>query len=784
MNHAPLHLPPAAEFGRGVEYRTRTFKSGAGADLYITTGVFVEGASDATREHLRGCGTLFLDFDVRDLLLSEEPSYSTLPRKEKAARSKALKEALWKVSQAELDSMLSKLWDRIWRTIAEMGLPQPSRIVCSGYGFHVYFWLRPGESTDIARVSAMQVALITAVNAFAGFGFADKQPVDSGTRVMRAVPSQNTKGIPRAVRLFYQSDVRTPLATFETLLPRFQAAKVESGASAANRPPEPPATKKAQGPHKVFEAIRSNPQKAMRGLQQMFDRCPFIKWAVQNPTSLSLESWRAVGQNIATVAGTHGFDTWDKFSRLDPDRYDAKEVSYQWSKALESAEQYGPITYEYIANVVGDWPGSAKQPVKSPAMLGVNFADAPDISGVPDVRTDKNGFIRPTLGNCQKLIRQHPIFGNLRTNLMGNSIELNGQTIDNNVFGAIAEVLEDEYACPFPITTVTNAVTKIAAENAYHPAEDYLLSLSGKWDGLSRVNWILASLGADINALTQTYLIVFLVGAVARALCTDPDGVKFDYVLTLQGDTGQRKSAFLAALAGQSMFTDTDIDPRDKDGKLGASVAWIRELAEIDKLFQRYGGEASIKGWITSQVDYVRPPYGRVFEKFPRRGVFVATANAREFLSDETGSRRYMVLRVRKRIDTRQIEAQRDQIWAEAVARYQAGEKWWIEGALEQAQSEDNTAYLTGQPWENIIARWCATNSIRAVSIERILVECIGKEPGSWTPNGTEARAISSILQTNHYRKERYQRAGRRVTLYIHSDATDDDIARAVAYAL
>lgn len=49
------------------------------------------------------------------------------------------------------------------------------------------------------------------------------------------------------------------------------------------------------------------------------------------------------------------------------------------------------------------------------------------------------------------------------------------------------------------------------------------------------------------------------------------------------------------------------------------------------------------------------------------------------------------------------LEAERDQIWAEAVVRFKAGEPLYLEGKVSEKAEEEQRARLIVDPWENII---------------------------------------------------------------------------------
>jgi hypothetical protein len=62
-----------------------------------------------------------------------------------------------------------------------------------------------------------------------------------------------------------------------------------------------------------------------------------------------------------------------------------------------------------------------------------------------------------------------------------------------------------------------------------------------------------------------------------------------------------------------------------------------------------------------------------------RQCLIAGTTNLKQWMGDETGGRRWWGARCGDSIDLGGIVRDRDQIWAEALAAYRAGEQWWLE---------------------------------------------------------------------------------------------------------
>jgi putative DNA primase/helicase len=155
---------------------------------------------------------------------------------------------------------------------------------------------------------------------------------------------------------------------------------------------------------------------------------------------------------------------------------------------------------------------------------------------------------------------------------------------------------------------------------------------------------------------------------------------------------------------GSEWFSDHLSDLGNKDSRMEMLGRWIIELSELDRV--RRGDLARIKAFLTCRVDVFRPPYGRRVEAIPRQCVFCATVNDSEILTDPSGGRRFWPVETTK-VDIDSLRNCRDQLWAEAYARYQQGEAWWLESEelTALAEAEQAKHYEPG-PRDELIEAW------------------------------------------------------------------------------
>ena len=314
--------------------------------------------------------------------------------------------------------------------------------------------------------------------------------------------------------------------------------------------------------------------------------------------------------------------------------------------------------------------------------------------------TLRAGVTESTYANTCTILRHAPQYsGRIAFDDMSASYTLDGRAIDEGLTGHIRERLERDWNVKVGSDVIGQAVANIARDNHVHPVRDYLSRL--EWDGEKRLDSVASrALGATAPLATKMVRAWF-ISAVARAL---RPGCKADCALVLQGSQGARKSTFFSALAGE-WFCDSHVDLSNKDAYLQLSAAWIIEWGEIERVTSRKGAD-EVKSFMSSRVDTYRRPYAKNSAPVPRTCVIVGSTNQEQFLDDDTGSRRFWIVRVPGVVDHQWTLEHRDQLWAEAVAAFRADEHWWLDDSDEAARAADADRHATEDPWSHPILAW------------------------------------------------------------------------------
>jgi predicted P-loop ATPase len=345
---------------------------------------------------------------------------------------------------------------------------------------------------------------------------------------------------------------------------------------------------------------------------------------------------------------------------------------------------------------------------------------------------------------------------NLELNEMTGRVELGGRPIRDEDVSTIRAEIErrfdggldkqgDAVGLRLSITDVHQACQEVAYRRGYHPVRRYLEKL--RWDGVERLDTVAEDyLGADGSALNRAIMRRFFVSAVARAM---RPGCKVDTMLILVGKQGALKSTFFKELASESWFVDSPIDLARKDAYEQLRSGWIIEWAELESLFRARDAN-TVKSFLSSCIDTYRPSYGRSVIAVPRSCVIVGTTNQEEFLTDETGNRRFHPIRVGE-ISLDKLAEQRDQLWAEAAYHYRRGEPWWLSQEEGEALDAAHEEHRVRDAWEDKIIDW-ALSHITPFTTGEVLEKALEKPSGQWS-RGDEMRISRTLRAAGWSRK-------------------------------
>jgi predicted P-loop ATPase len=260
---------------------------------------------------------------------------------------------------------------------------------------------------------------------------------------------------------------------------------------------------------------------------------------------------------------------------------------------------------------------------------------------------------------------------------------------------------------------VFNGLEEFARENPVHPLRLWLRTREITVRPAILENWLTYALGVPNDAYHREVGKRFAIAMVARVL--DP-GCQADYMIVLEGPQGEEKSKFCRALASDQYFSDHIPSLTGDHVRFSMHLRgkWLIEISEL-AAFNKVADVESLKALITRRVEIYTPKYGRKERHEPRQCVFIGTTNTDDWNRDETGGRRFWPVKV-VHVDLDWLAEYRDQLFAEAVEAYDAGEPHWPDRNFERRViSPQQDKRLFHDAWEETLAQdleWRASISI------------------------------------------------------------------------
>ena len=399
-------------------------------------------------------------------------------------------------------------------------------------------------------------------------------------------------------------------------------------------------------------------------------------------SDLTRNDWR----NVGIILKRYGFalDDFKNWSNDGDLRYDEDDCDAIWRDFdTATGATNNPLTIATLINL-------AKQFGYQPKRKRADRADARPVEDIiADIRdyqcewkVNKKGerlYILPTSKNIRTIFNNDP---NLK-NLIGYD-EFNGAIAltrrpawshykrftpewTDTDDAQLRMYLRENYAEFQADKLITQAVISISQERIFNAVKNYFARLP-KWDGTPRAETLFIKyLRVEDTPYAREITLNWLTAAVARIY--EP-GCRYQTALVLQGAQGIGKSYIIELLGGKWYLELTDsVD--DSHASDAIKKGWIVELKEMAAM--RKAEINAVKAFIERASEKRREPYAKIATETPRHCVFAITVNDSEFLRDQTGNRRYMILKCNSEklgyVDGLTVEEIK-QVWAEVLVKY------------------------------------------------------------------------------------------------------------------
>ena len=260
----------------------------------------------------------------------------------------------------------------------------------------------------------------------------------------------------------------------------------------------------------------------------------------------------------------------------------------------------------------------------------------------------------------------------------------------------LREILKSNLKCS---ASLLRSILYSDYSNFFDPFRDYFLHLS-LWDG--QTDYI-QQMAETVNTTSQDLWCKcfkkWLVATVAAIL--DNKTVNHTAII-LSGPQGVGKTTWMLNLCPPELsdyiFSGT-INPNNKDTLIHLAECMFINMDELENMNRSEIG--AFKEIITKSAIRMRRAYGHHIEAFTRRASFMGSVNSSQFLTDSTGSRRFLCFEILSINYQHTIDLQ--MVYAQAYDLFQQGFKFYFDKEEIDAISESNEQFQINTVEEELL---------------------------------------------------------------------------------
>lgn len=408
-----------------------------------------------------------------------------------------------------------------------------------------------------------------------------------------------------------------------------------------------------------------------------------------------------------------------------------------------------------------------------PDLMGGGARETPTVAkttlqALMEFRNEKTGKIDPCL-QALELAMSDPIFCGYEiafdTFAAGEMVRQPGgewEPLDDAFMSAMRTTLESRGFRTPKKQDVIDKTIEIAKRSKFDAMADYLAANIPPWDGIQRVSGFFSDYcGAEPGEWARAVSLYTFTALWARASCTDSDGIKADITPVLVGKQGTGKSTLARILALNDKWCgDLDFSLSNPDRARAIRRKTVVEIPELGGMRKREQNE--VKAYMTQKTDEWTPKFIEHARVAARRCIFIMTTNDYEFLTDETGNRRWAPVDV-GRIDREGVKRDILQLWAEGRELYRQNGIMFDD--VERLQEEVNHKHATIDPWAENIAAWIADNPDEPLTSRNIVEHALRLNYAYLRKK--DANALARVMRALGYDRDKRRIDGKPINVWF-----------------
>lgn len=276
-----------------------------------------------------------------------------------------------------------------------------------------------------------------------------------------------------------------------------------------------------------------------------------------------------------------------------------------------------------------------------------------------------------TSDNLQLLLQRNGT--TIKYNIITKEISATSENFYNRNLNTLSSEIKDEAlreGLKLSIADVIRCMEEIAHKHEYDPFKDYLDSLNGKWDKVSRIQEYMDCFVTAPTYNNELKEILFKNWLMQFVDSTYNNHFTSQGMLVLKGAQGIFKTTSMSYLIP---FKDEDwcflAEQKYNDNRDCIQTITSRKLVELSEFARSAKAVDSLKGFVTAPVDRMVLKYDKFPTDYKRKTIFYATVNDDEFLVDDE-NRRFWVVDIESLNVDKLKDFNYDQLWAELYYLY------------------------------------------------------------------------------------------------------------------
>jgi hypothetical protein len=290
----------------------------------------------------------------------------------------------------------------------------------------------------------------------------------------------------------------------------------------------------------------------------------------------------------------------------------------------------------------------------------------------------------------------------------------------------------------------------------YDPFKEYFEALP-KWDGIDYIKQLSETVELTDETKRDFWYLCLRRWLIAASACAVNENVTNEVSPIFYGKQGKGKTKWFNKLIPKNiddkkyLFVGTIND--DKDSKLHLSSKFLINLDELGSLNREEIGY--LKSLYSLQHLNIREPYMRKSRNLIRRASFVGSIDREEFLTDLSGTRRFLTFSVSEVDYMHSVDM--DKVYSQAYTLYKSGERFYF-NENEILEINENNEDFRLKPLEEELFTRCFVKPGTGDAVELLTTTEIAREimsmDSAYKVTEASIKKIGQLLSKRDFKKK------------------------------